>query len=100
MELIRPPREDPCRFIRPVKEIPWLERSSFNRPDPCRLVRQVNKILPRGSENAVSTRFLLRQPANLIHLPHKVAGVLLALCVDLATESASPAARGGRGRRR
>src|SRR5258707_15699635 len=99
MELIRPPREDPCRFIRPVKEIPWLERSSFNRPDPCRLVRQVNKILPRGSLNAALTRFLLRRPANLIYLPREVAGILLALCVDLAAESASPSAQGGRGQR-
>jgi len=37
--------DDPCRLVRQVKKIEWLER--VLHPfclDPCRLVRQVNEI--------------------------------------------------------
>jgi hypothetical protein len=53
---------DPCRLVRQVKEIEWLDaRFARHSQDPCRLARQVTEIwwLQRG---------------NLIHLPGEPAG--------------------------
>jgi hypothetical protein len=38
-------RFDPCRLVRQVKEIIWLEALHAFRQDPCRFIRQVNQIL-------------------------------------------------------
>jgi hypothetical protein len=45
------------------------------KKDPCRLVRRVNQIRqPRGTIPEQISCFV-RPLANLVHLPHKVAGV-------------------------
>ena len=90
---------DPCRFIRPVKEIPWLGShfSQSTRPLPARPAGESDSAA-RNIESGGSPVDL--SSAKESHSPAAQGGrVLVTLCVGLATESPSPAARGGRGRR-
>jgi len=43
---------DPCRLVRQVKKIPWLDRATGRESGPCHLAWQVNQIL-RHSSNSV-----------------------------------------------
>jgi hypothetical protein len=53
-----------------------MDRMSF-RADPCQLVRQVNQILKQGISETGAIHGVSCGRQNLIHLPHKVAGVEL-----------------------
>jgi hypothetical protein len=50
-------RDDPCRLVRQVKKIPWLELVTDGSKDPCHLVWQVNRILQRSMSTVICPAF-------------------------------------------